>query len=656
MNDNLSTIGECPESLVLPGVRLHEALKHSSGVPEAFDTYCRRAFRSVDTAVMGARFLAKTFGGRGELLLGLVDVQHLKAELAAGSNVLCSFVAEQWDRAGSSDRLAVLASSIGDEWRDDFRNPVALEFILALAAAVAILHPEKAKILLDRCQAECATKPEFKEALEEAREWQEAGELVAHASPEHKMFWHRQLAGRIGDWVWDTDEAKAAVSHLEQSRPGQGLSSRLLRDRVPGWAWNHRLERTLNSTGEVARNSRAGFHPGVLIGVGKWLLALVAGLTIGSLLNTEQARGVLASLSEDAPESSSMAAAFETDAPPPEAENSAGKAESEEVVASRESEMAKPTMSPTAVGVVDAKPPQEASAEVKKTAALEPGLTAATPSLPEADAPPAALPMVAQRSDREGWIRTPLGEELELAKARSVDGKVLDSAGRPWVVPADLVLAKTQGMTAGKFEAVTESKQSGSPSALVSLAKADTSPASLPPSEGEVAVAPVAAGAASAEGVNQSQVKSDEVTVMKLAESTPFNLHPDYFASSNQVASASSAVTSQPKTTTRKSASPSSAGPRPVVRSSSAKPKIRIDFDDSKSFVTRANNIRMIYRDGVWQSSPGAYLAGAAGSPQEWARDMTLRERSSGTIPSNYKFQVLSNGAVQVVPDPQRGN
>ncbi len=141
---------------------------------------------------------------------------------------------------------------------------------------------------------------------------------------------------------------------------------------------------------------------------------------------------------------------------------------------------------------------------------------------------------------------------------------------------------------------------------------------------------------------------------MKPVQTTPFNLHPDYFASSQEVASATSPTTSQPKITSRKSASPSSSGPRPVVRSSTSKPKVRIDFDDSKSFVTRANNIRMIYRNGVWESSPGAYLAGAAGSPQEWARDMTLRERSSGTIPSDYMFQVLSNGAVQVVPDPQR--
>ncbi len=116
MNNNTPGVTDYPESLVLPGVRLQEALKHGQGVQDAFDTYCRRAFRKPETAVQGAKFLAKVFAERGDLLLGLVDVQHLRAELAAGSNVLCSFAAEQWDRNGNSDRLAALAAAVGDEW------------------------------------------------------------------------------------------------------------------------------------------------------------------------------------------------------------------------------------------------------------------------------------------------------------------------------------------------------------------------------------------------------------------------------------------------------------------------------------------------------------------------------------------------------------
>lgn len=649
MNDSLSNIGECPESLVLPGVRLHEALKHSSGVPEAFDTYCRRAFRSVDTAVMGARFLVKSFSGKVDLLLGLVDVQHLKAELMAGSNVLCSLVAEQWDRLGSSDRLAVLASSIGDDWRDEFRNPVAMEFVLALAAAVAILHPEKAKILLDRCEAECATKPEFREALDEAREWQEAGELVSHASPEQKMFWHRQLAGRIGDWVWDTAEARAAVSDLEQSRPGQGASSRLLRDRVPGWAWNQRLERTQNLAGETALRQRGGIQRSVWIGAGKWLLALIAGLTIGTLLNTEKAREALASISEDAPTSSSVASTSEPETPADEPGSNASKPEAPGALSPAESQ--EPKAATPAVAAADEKAPQDA------TPAPAPSMPTTATISPEADAPPAAVPLVAVKSDREGWVRTSLGEELELAKAKPVEGKILDSAGRPWMIPADLVLAKVESTRPGPSEAVGLEKESGDSTAGSPPATSDSpSPASPTTAESQVASAPASPDSVSVDGGAQPQAKTEEVTVMKPVQTTPFNLHPDYFASSQEVASATSPTTSQPKITSRKSASPSSSGPRPVVRSSTSKPKVRIDFDDSKSFVTRANNIRMVYRNGVWESSPGAYLAGAAGSPQEWARDMTLRERSSGTIPSNYMFQVLSNGAVQVVPDPQRGN
>ncbi|MBL9142709.1 MAG: hypothetical protein JNM99_03410 [Verrucomicrobiaceae bacterium] len=590
---------------------------------------------------MGARFLVKSFSSKIELLLGLVDVQHLKAELMAGSNVLCSLVAEQWDRAGNSDRLAVLASSIGDDWRDEFRNPVAMEFILALAAAVAILHPEKAKILLDRCQAECATKPEFKEALDEAREWQEAGELVSHASPEQKMFWHRQLAGRIGDWVWDTAEAKAAVSDLEQSRPGQGVSSRLLRDRVPGWAWNQRLERTQNLAGEAALRQRGGIQRSVWIGAGKWLLALIVGLTTGTLLNTDKAREALASINEDAATSSSVASTSERETPASEPDSSGSKSEAPEPSAPAESQ--EPKASTPTVAAADEKAPQDAPP------APAPGMPTTATIQPEADTPPAAVPLVAVKSDREGWVRTSLGEELELAKAKPVDGKILDSAGRPWVVPADLVLAKVEGMATGLSEAANLEKESAEPSA-------GSPPASPATAESQAASAPASPDSGGLDGGAEPQAKTEEVTVMKPVQSTPFNLHPDYFASSQQTASASSAPSSQPKTTSRKNASPSSSGPRPVVRSSSSKPKIRIDFDDSKSFVTRANNIRMIYRNGVWESSPGAYLAGAAGSPQEWARDMTLRERSSGTIPSNYMFQVLSNGAVQVVPDPQRGN
>jgi hypothetical protein len=112
----------------------------------------------------------------------------------------------------------------------------------------------------------------------------------------------------------------------------------------------------------------------------------------------------------------------------------------------------------------------------------------------------------------------------------------------------------------------------------------------------------------------------------------PYKLHPDYFAKS----------ATKPDTTAKKAPSTKpKASPAP-------------DTHSDRVFVTRASSIRLRYRDGIWISEPGAYLEGAAGSPQEWARDMTLRERSSGSIPENYVFQVLRNGVVQVVPDPAK--
>ncbi len=652
MNNNTPGVTDYPESLVLPGVRLQEALKHGQGVQDAFDTYCRRAFRKPETAVQGAKFLAKVFAERGDLLLGLVDVQHLRAELAAGSNVLCSFAAEQWDRNGNSDRLAALAAAVGDEWMDGYREPVALEFILALAAAVAIMHPEKTRILLDRCEAECAAKPAFKEALNEAREWQEAGELIAHASPDQKLFWHRQLASRVGDWVWDTAEAKEALTQLQRSMPEQGTTSRLLRDRVPGWAWNQRLERVQGAPVGKAEAVPAHRLP-LMFGALKWAAALVFGVVMGHLVNTDKVKETLASWNEksagveeglglassEATESSVPTSEVTTE-PSPEA-RSVDEPTTKADVAKVESPVA--SVEPNA----DALLSDPAQAETPmKGASEEPDVVASTESNVVS-----ALPIAVLKAERTGWVRTPLGEELELAKATTGDGLVTDSAGRVWSVPTELSSSDTkEAAEIEPSDAVAAIMPSAADTTVVS-ASADApvaKPAATAPTEVVDAEAKTSAEAAPA---------SDEVVIRKpiVADATPFNLHPDYFTAESKRPSEPLPI-AKTKTQSISRKSSSGSGPRPVVRSSASTSKVVSSRDDSKSFVTRANNIRMHYRNGVWESSPGAYLVGASSSPQEWARDMTLRERSSGTIPSNYMFQVLTNGAVQAVPDPRRRN
>ena len=650
MNNSLSNVGECPESLVLPGVRLHEALKNGVAVQEAFDTYCRRAFRNVETAPAAARFLVQSFNGKLDLLLGLVDVQHLKAELAAGSNVLCSLVSEQWDRTGNSDRLAALASAIGNEWHDEFRNPVAMEFILALAAAVAILHPEKTRILLDRCSADCASKPEFREALDEAREWQEAGELIAQAPPDQKLFWHRQLAVRVGDWVWDTAEAKAAVSQLERTMPEGGHSSRLLKDRVPGWAWNQRLERAQVSVANDVPAKQAPRGPKVVFGVIQWALALVVGLALGTMLNSGSARDMIASWSAGDEESKVVEASSPPDAVIPEPEVPSDKPES--IVAN---DAVKPD-----VAKADAKV-DVVVAEMSQAGLGSSPAGSVNPVAPPSDADSApvvsAVPLAVQKTDRQGWIRTPLGEELELAKAVSGKGLVTDSAGRAWSIPADLNWSDESKPSEPKMVVDAAIAHGSSPGSATALSSAEPLPVSPSPEAGEKTTNGFVLTDASPAESRLDVVRPEENIVVKkpdMTSGTPFNLHPDYFTASatqTETTSVSSVKKSQP--VVKKSTSAKS---HPVMRSSSSKSKGRSDYDESKSFVTRANNIRMHYRNGVWESSPGAYLNGAGPSPQAWARDMTLRERSSGTIPGNYMFQVLNNGAVQAVPDPQRGN
>jgi hypothetical protein len=440
--------------------------------------------------------------------------------------------------------------------------------------------------------------------------------------------------------------------------PEGGHSSRLLKDRVPGWAWNQRLERAQVSVANDLPAKQVSQRPKVVFGVIQWALALVVGLALGTMLNSGSARDMIASWSAGDEESKVVEASSPPDAAIPEPEVPSDKPES--IVANDAVKPDLPKMDAKVDPVVAEMSPVGAGSSLEKSDSASPDgpvNPVAPPS--EADSAPvvSAVPLAVQKTDRQGWIRTPLGEELELAKAVSGKGLVTDSEGRAWSIPAGLNWSDEIKASEPKMVMASVVANESSPGSATALSSAEPPPFSPSPEAGEKTTNGfVVTDASPAESRVDVVTPEEDIVVKKpgMTTATPFNLHPDYFTASapqTETTSVSSVRKSQPDV--KKSTSTKS---HPVMRTSTSKSKGRIDYDDSKSFVTRANNIKMHYRNGVWESSPGAYLAGAGASPQAWARDMTLRERSSGTIPGNYMFQVLNNGAVQAVPDPQRGN
>lgn len=618
------SLTDYPQSLILPGVRLQEALKQGNGVKEAFDTYTRRAYRQSGAAAQASAFLATTFKGDAETLLQYVTSELLVDELSGGSHVLASIAAEHWDRHNGMDRLTELARKLNDSWSDKLNNHEALEFCLALVTAVAILHPDVAAKLLDHCEPACAGDPKLSEACADAREWQHSGELIAQTTPDQQRFWHEQLARRGGDWIWDTEEARHAVRALESANPEAVAKASLLVDRVPGWAWNIRVQRPEPKAAPAVPEAKIR-KPSPALAILKWAAAVLVGVGLGALWDSAPMREFIASRSAQAPthtESPAIVAA----APAAEVVQSPAAAPKPASVPVASPVIAQPTEGPR---LVMASLPRSIESELPLATKPEDSAPAFATTKPTQ----ANEPLTASQPAPKITADPPQAVSAQPVPAPAAEHPKLPEPPKP------LVVAQATP------PAITESEPPNAPTPNPTppaekpapAAPQPTSPApATPPAEKPVVVPEKPATPAPQPAAPAAQEVAKPAATPSSQADKPHNLHPDYFAKpatapSNEArALTKKAVNAKPK-----------ASPAPEAQS-------------DRVFVTRASSIRLRYRDGIWISEPGAYLEGAAGSPQEWARDMTLRERSSGSIPENYVFQVLRNGVVQVVPDPAK--
>jgi hypothetical protein len=637
MNPSDPSLTDYPQSLILPGVRLQEALKQGSGVKEAFDTYTRRAYRQPGAAAQASAFLATTFKGDAEQLLQYVSSELLVDELSAGSHVLASIAAEHWDRHNGMDRLTELARALNDSWSDKLNNPEALEFSLALVTAVAILHPDVAAKLLDHCEPACASDPKLSEACTEAREWQHSGELIAQATPDQQRFWHEQLARRGGDWIWDTEEAKQAVRALESANPEAAAKASLLVERVPGWAWNIRVQKPSKAAAVEATRGK----PSPVLTVLKWAAAVCIGVGLGALWESAPVREFIAARSATAPahtESPAIVAAAPS-VPAPEVTKVATPAPepAPAAIASAPAEGPRPVMATLPKPLPESELPLSGKPEAATITAAEPPAVT-------------AQPVPVQKGSLPGRVLSPLGDEFEVTATNAKDDRITDPSGRVWPLPADLAAKPAPASTQPDAPAPAKPllMAQAAPPAPVEVAPAPPvvppaptanptpsaeQPAAPAPAEKPVVVAPEKPTAPAPQPAAPATADTTKPATTPPAQATtPYKLHPDYFA--------------KPAT------KPDTAAKKAAVAKPKASPAPEAQSD--RVFVTRASSIRLRYRNGIWVSEPGAYLKGAASSPQEWARDMTLREQSSGSIPENYIFQVLNNGVVQVVPDPAK--
>lgn len=657
-----------PEELVPLGSALQSACRSAGDVASALGDFCNVAFTNRDLALAGASFLLATFVKDLRRLGDLMGPRHLADEFCAGSTALCSMVSAYWDRKGETAKLAALAEEIlSRQLPCDRHEPQLAEFIAALAAALAIPHPRLAEVLLGLIE-EGTFKSEDVQFYEEVQEWQRTGQLLEKSSAEEKSFWLQEVRKRRRNWFWDTEEGRDAIRKLEKANPSVAGSASMIHRVVPDWAWDH-----ANGNAESKVADSPPFPPDSALSsceseaspeapepdaktmqrkasaIGAVLLGAVGILLLAAalaLLDVPAGEPQILENSLDKTQAVATSVSLSTGS-------------NSEAVASGE---------PT---------PALSNAAVAR-------LEEATPPAGETPVQMAQLVPV-ELTSRPGWVRSPLGLEFQVTETNACEGRVTDPAGKLWSLPLDPAV---MGEVVGEREIVIpysgdtvrlaeDQWQAGNsvpwartgwtfklpdplPTAVLDTPKtADELTTEAPAEPADPAATAAAkvedqtpappATLAAQTGTNGEDSGGSKPSGIDYidgdAGSLEARLHPDYARQRVkkglvQPAKSRTAPASRPVAKSNLKA----ASPAPDSKSA-AGTQLR------SSFVTRANNIRMTYKEGYWESRPGAYLNSQVTTPERWARDMTLRERSSGTIPQGYAFAVTSDGTVRVVPE-----
>lgn len=697
MESNPNSQKGLPAELMAPAAHLHAALQSRNGLPEALSTYCGIAFAKHELALPGAAFLAAAFKRDFKTLVEIISPHHLVAELAAGSMALSSVVAAYWDRKERMADLAALADAVISAKRHeaDFR-PVR-EFLVALGTTISILHPQQSWQLLEMA-AGLGAGDDRADALAEAWEWQKAGEMLASKQDSLRHFWHQQLRQKRGDWFWDTLEGQEAVRGLQQEPESLAEGGSLFRRAVPLWAW------AAKAAAEPPPAASPAATPQPAAEVEKPKHSLLASIApIRSSLPAPIAEDPEA---EDEPPSSvagkkrwgisplmwaygglGAAAAMivallsdgEQNSPPPPASviaSAAGEAPREAVAEPSAPPVPVAQQQPVSHSPLASQPAIVVQAETAKpleneTAAAQAAVASADPVSAEPAVPPAsdapvlaALLVPAEHSEKKGWLRTPLGNEFQVTEANCESGKAVDAEGRPWKLPPDPALqAETPGILKAvnpyTGETVPVAEEKWKPGEQIAFANTgwtfrlpDDLPAAAPESPTEPVaaasdpqVSPPAAPPAEEPVLPPSQPSRKAAKTSLLATSKPV-IHRS--PPQDEPAASESGQPDEPPLPTHEVAPQGEASIDPARLGSTQGSYVPAHLQ--RNFVTRANSIWMKYRGGYWESKPRAYLNGAGGDPLNWARDMTLRERSVGTIPRGYCFEVANNGVVFVLP------
>lgn len=804
------SVSRSARQFVMMGVQLQEALKTGQSLDASLDAFCREAFARRDLG-QSISFLLSLVNKDVARLAELLKPRHLVAELSMGSQILSSLVAAQWDKTEHTDRLAELAEGILNAHRGGTPMEASGEFSAALAKTIAVMHPGRARALLEMCSPWLQGRPEFANILKEAWDWQKAGELLSEKDLEFRRFWHQTLRQQRGDWFWDTAEGRKALAGLDSGNGDLNVRGGIFRRSVPKWAWkpsdpaqNLQANAAASPNAAAAVTDRAPPLPApappvpaatntrerestgatwVMIGSLGLLAcaALIVGITqidIGRLLpsaarTTETATVLPARLTKAV---------------------ATGVEDTPVVASATPAQASAVTTAATARAMAD-----------KVTASAPAATLAPSPSMTRPVA--AAEPVPVTLTDRKGWVKTPLGSEFQVTASNATAGKVTDREGRVWRLPDDPSLEAVdvkggrQAVNPYNGETVTVAAEQWQPGQKLSFANSGWTfrlPANLPmeiaaaapkkepavlsntvqPSIAATTAASPAIAANTAmptarsanvnsmgSGSKPSEPRSTQNTMESppvaavpapskapavepaaapssppvpasspaaahqpppVATPTPAPAAPDKEAGPSTMASraapqnlpspvasveppaapvpaktkaeaanptdktgntvlneektempakAASEATPQPLIAATASASKSSSNSKAkpaskkttkgkavtVRRPTSTPPRkesppatVSEDTRQQLVFVTRANSIRMNYRGGYWESRPGAYLPGAGQNPTDWARDMTLRERSSGTIPEGYVFRVADRGVVRVQPELPR--
>lgn len=708
------TASRSARQFVMTGVQLQESLKNGKALDATLDAFCREAFARKDLA-QSISFLLSLVQKDVTRLAQILQVRHLVAELSVGSQILSSLVAAQWDKSEQTDRLAELAEGILSARRAGTDMSTAGEFSAALAKTIAVMHPGHAKALLEMAAPSLAG-PEHASMLKEAWDWQKAGELLSGKDMEFRKFWHQTLRQQRGDWFWDTAEGRKALSGLDSGKEDLNVRGGLFRRAVPSWAWQSGDTRAEPPMASEAPSRNAppeiAAPPPVPLAAedvkaarpsSSWAIG-------GSLALLACAAIVVAATQVDfanlltAPATAPATLATATPTTPTIVKPAAPATITPAIATVTPAAPPAGQQPPAALSLAPAEetsvPNKAASPTTASVSA--PSSPATIPPTPAVVAEPAAPPkpvaaaqlVPVQLASRKGWVKTPLNTEFQVTPANAVDGKVTDAEGRHWQLPEDPKLVaemKSPSQVVNPYDGqtVTLSAAESQPGHAIAYGKTGWTfrlPATLPvemaaakPSdlEPETPTSPGKPGAtagpepkvaplmaASTPTATASTIPSPvqplptETIAKASPSSAPVIAGKPVTEVVKRPAGLPSATTSKKAKTVASKKKTASSGKMVTSRrptGTAQRNELEAANDASRQqlvFVTRANSIRMNYKGGYWESRPGAYLNGAGETPSEWARDMTLRERSSGTIPQGYMFKVMDHGVVRVLPEP----